>query len=262
MISFMGSRVRLSIVSALLGAGSILCAHAQVFDLERERVQMAELHGFWRFHTGDDPDGKLGWANPNFDDSNWQFLRSDRSWKDQGFKDLAGVIWFRFQVILPANHPPLALFVPELGSSYQVFANEELIWQFGGLPPHEKAYYSGQSPSNTGLEQVMPIPARDTEGKQFLVIAVRAWQWPGWSSVYDPQFQNFRIGNVSLLNEERQLKWDQKSWSLSALNFLFLGYLLAAVAGLGLFLLRSGEREYLWYAVTSLLGAAGNLFGV
>jgi hypothetical protein len=247
---------------ALLFVISTNLAHAQVFDLERDRMQMAELHGFWRFHTGDDPDGKLGWAKPDFDASSWKLLRSDRSWRSQGFNDFSGFIWYRFQVILPASHPPLALFVPELGTSYQVFADGELIWQFGGLPPNEKVYYSGQSPSGPALEQVMPIPARVADGKQFLVIAIRAWQWPGWSSVYDPEFQGLRIGDVSLMNEERQLRWDRKSWSLSAENFLFLCYLLATVAGLGLFLLRPGEREYLWFAVTYLISAAGNFFNV
>jgi hypothetical protein len=237
-------------------------ARAQVFDLERDRVQMANLQGFWHFRTGDDSDGKLGWAKPDFDDSSWKLLRSDRSWRDQGFTDFSGVIWYRFQVILPANHPPLALFVPELGTSYQVLADGELIWQFGGLPPKEKVYFSGQSPSGPALEQVMPIPVRVADGKQSLVIAIRAWQWPGWSSVYDPQFQDLRIGDVSLINEERQLRRDHRSWSFSAENFLLLCYLLATVAGLGLFLLRPGEREYLWFAVSYVITAAGSINNV
>lgn len=77
-------------------------AQAQVFDLERNRVQMAELHGFWRFHTGDDPDGKLGWAKPGFDDSSWKLLRSDRPLAAQGYPDLSGMAWYRFRVMLPA----------------------------------------------------------------------------------------------------------------------------------------------------------------
>jgi serine phosphatase RsbU (regulator of sigma subunit) len=257
-----GRRTIVLLTFALLFGIDRSLAHAQVFDLGRDRVQMAELHGFWRFQIGDDPDGKLGWAKPDFDDSSWKLLHSDRSWRDQGFADLSGVIWYRFRVNLPANHPPLALFVPDLGTSYQVFADGELVGQFGGLPPHEKAFYSGQSPSGPALEQVMPIRARVADGKQFVVIAIRAWQWPGWSSVYDPEFQHFRIGEVSLMNEERQLRRDHRFWSLSAGNFLFFCYLLAAVAGLALFLLRPGEREYLWFALTYLTSAAGSINNV
>jgi hypothetical protein len=150
---------------ALLALISTNLAQAQVFDLERDRVQMAELHGSWRFHTSDDPDGKLGWSKPDFDDSSWRLLRSDRDWRDQGFNDFSGVIWYRFQVILPASHPPLALFVPELGTSYQVFADGELIWQFGGLPPHERVYFSGQSPGGPALDRSCPSRPELRTGK-------------------------------------------------------------------------------------------------
>ncbi len=125
----------------LLLALSILpFARAQVvpgpiFDLEQSRAQMAELKGLLRFHTGDDPDGKLGWARPGFDDSSWKLLRSDQSTADQGYKGLIGFAWYRFQVMLPAHHAPLALNVPDFGESYQLFANGQLIGQFGNPPP-------------------------------------------------------------------------------------------------------------------------------
>jgi hypothetical protein len=79
-------------LAALLLALSILplaqaqAAQGPVFDLEQSRAQMAELKGLLRFHTGDDPDGKLGWANPGFDDSGWKLLRTDQSTADQGYK--------------------------------------------------------------------------------------------------------------------------------------------------------------------------------
>jgi hypothetical protein len=68
-------------------------AQAQVFDLERDRVQMAELHGFWRFQTGDDQDGKLGWADPAFDDSAWKLLRPDQPLAVQGYSGFSGMAW-------------------------------------------------------------------------------------------------------------------------------------------------------------------------
>ena len=134
---------------------------AQVFDLERDHVQMAELHGFWRFHTGDDPDGKLGWSRPGFDDSNWKVLHSDQHVNVQGYPDCSGTAWYRFRVLLPANHPPLALYIPGIGTSYQVFADGHLIGQFGGLPPHERAYLShsgGSTGQNPLLGQVVSVP--------------------------------------------------------------------------------------------------------
>lgn len=57
-------------------------AQGPVFDMEQSRVQMAELNGLFRFHAGDNPDGKLGWAKPGFDNSGWKLLRSNQSTAD------------------------------------------------------------------------------------------------------------------------------------------------------------------------------------
>jgi phosphoserine phosphatase RsbU/P len=111
----------------------------QAFDFESDRINIEELHGYWRFHTDDDPN----WANPGFDDSKWLLLRSDQSWNDQGYKGYSGIAWYRFKLILPAAHPQLALYIPELATSYQVFANGRFIGQFGGLPPHGKDITGG-----------------------------------------------------------------------------------------------------------------------
>lgn len=40
----------------------MLCAQAQVVDFQEERKPVVDIHDLWRFHTGDDPDCKLGWA--------------------------------------------------------------------------------------------------------------------------------------------------------------------------------------------------------
>jgi hypothetical protein len=237
-------------------------AQAQVFDLEHDRVQMAELHGFWRFHTGDDPDGKLGWANPAFDDSSWQLGRSDQPLDVQGCPGYSGMAWYRFQVALPANHPPLALFVPEIGTSNQEFAGGRLIGQFGGLPPHQRVYlwHAGGSASlNPALGQIAPIPADIAKGRGSLVIAIRVWDSPDFASFCAPPgstIDPFRIGDAALISDLRQHRWNYQFWTLSADNALLLVYLLAALAGLGLFLLRPGEGEYLWFAAVELLYAA------
>ena len=240
-------------------------SHAQVFDLERDHVQMAELHGLWHFHTGDDPDGKLGWANPAFDDSSWPLLRSDQPLAVQGYPGYSGMAWYRFRVALPANHPPLALFIPEIGTSYQVFAGGQLIGQIGGLPPHERVYLwhpgssMGQSPA---LGQIFPIPTGIADREGSLVIAIRVWEWPDWASFYNPRFEAFSIGDASLMNDLRQNRWNYEFWSLSSLNVLVIGYFLAALAGLGLFVLRPREGEYLWFVAVELLYAADRVRNV
>lgn len=50
--------------------GLALPARAQVFHMERDRVQMAPLDGLMRFHTGDDSH----WSEPGFDDTAWSLI--------------------------------------------------------------------------------------------------------------------------------------------------------------------------------------------
>src|ERR1019366_9210907 len=143
-------------------------------------------------------------------------------------------------VALPASHPPLALFIPEIGTSYQVFAGGQLIGQFGGLPPHERVYWSpdGWASRTPALGQIMPIPAGIADRKGSLVIAIRVWQWHDWASLYKPMFEAFSIGDASLMDGLGPHRSNYYFWSLSSQNALLLVYLLAALAGLGLFLLR------------------------
>jgi hypothetical protein len=259
----MHSHARSGIAALLLALSVLPLAWAQaalgpVFDMEQSRVQMAELKGLLRFQTGDDPDGKLGWAKPGFDDSSWKLLSPDQSTADQGYKGFSGMAWYRFHVVLPAHHAPLALYVPVIGESYQLFANGRLIGQFGSPPQQERAYQAapnGALYTDTTPGQVIPLPADIAAGSSSVVVAIRFWTWSGFAFFAGPP-PAITIGGASLLNDQFQLKQNHWFWSLSAYNVLLLGNLLAAFAGLGLFLLRRGEREYLWFAAVELLNAA------
>jgi sigma-B regulation protein RsbU (phosphoserine phosphatase) len=262
-------QARSAIVALLLALSVLPLARAQVaqgpaFDLEQSRVPMAELRGLLRFHTGDDPDGKLGWAKPGFDDSSWKLLRPDQSTADQGYKGYSGIAWYRLQVVLPAHHAPLALYVPVIGESYQLFANGRLIGQFGSPPQQERAYQAtpaGALYTDATAGQVIPLPADIADGSGSVTIAIRFWTWPGFEFFAGPP-PTVTIGDARLLNDQLQLKQNHWFWLLSAYNVLLLGNLLAAFAGLGLFLLRRSEREYLWFAAVELLNAALCVFTV
>lgn len=119
---------------------------AQVFDLEQNRVQMAELNGLWRFHTGDDP----RWADPKFDDSSWSLLHSDQSWNQQGYKGYGGYAWYRFKVFIPERHGQLGILIWRMNTTYEIYANGRPIGSPGGMPPHPP-------PSLTDME-VFAIP--------------------------------------------------------------------------------------------------------
>jgi len=246
--------VRSGIVAILLAVGSICFAQAQIVDFQKERQPVVKIHDLWRFHTGDDPDSKLGWAKPGFDDSSWKLLRSDEPWSAQGYPELSGFAWYRFQVILPASQQPMALYIPNLHTSYEVFAGGRLIGQLGGLPPHEKVLHN----YDIGTAHLVALPNDLTSRGGPLTIAIRVWHWPHWPVGLGgggPQGA-IRIGDAELLDEWRTLQIGAEFRVAAAQNILLCGYLLAGLAGLGLFLMRRGEREYLWFAAAELASAA------
>jgi hypothetical protein len=240
----------------LLALLAILLAptlRAQSFDLEQGREQVMDLTGQWHFHTGDDP----AWAQPGFDDSGWKLLRSDEPWSEQGYKGYGGMAWYRFQVFLPAKHPPLALYIPELLTSYQVYANGRTIGQFGGMPPHAKADFP--------LPQLIAIPNAVLTPSQPLTIAIRIWHWPFWATSMGggPQEGDvIQIGTASALDAPRELRSLEKFHDAAAQGLLALIEVLAGLAGITLFLLGPSEREYLWFGAFELLTAASNVIEV
>jgi hypothetical protein len=96
------------------------------FNFDRDREPIISLNGVWRFHPGDDPDGKLGWAKPDFDDSSWPLLRSNTGWGEQGYKGYSGFAWYRFKVLLPNEQRRWAISLPQLLTSYQVFVGGQV----------------------------------------------------------------------------------------------------------------------------------------
>ena len=84
--------------------------------------------------------------------------------------------------------------------------DNDLIRQFGGLPPREKAYLnSNGAPQEPPLGIVIPIPCGVESGTGSLVVAIRVWDWPDWARFNDAKgFQGVSFGDVNLINEKRQ----------------------------------------------------------
>ncbi len=219
----------------LLIVGLALPACAQVFDMERNRVQMAPLDGLMRFHTGDDS----RWSEPGFDDSNWPLISSERTWSEQGYKDYGGYAWYRFKVILPRDHRQLGLYIPRIPTSYQVFADGKLMGSFGGFPPDATVYAIHK--------HVVLLPG---EAGGQVEIAIRVWHWPYWAMYYGGGFTGVpRIGDAETLNDWAMLQDKNSFWELSAQNCSALLCFLYCIAGFALFLMRPNERVYLWYGL-------------
>jgi hypothetical protein len=218
-----------------------LPACAQVFNMEQARVPIAPLDGPMRFHVGDDP----RWSQPGLDDSAWPLISPDRSWTEQGYKDYGGFAWYRFNVILPPDHAQLALYIPPIRTSYQVFANSAPVGSFGGFPPHGTI--------DTAHQQLVLLP--QTQASE-IEIAIRVWHWPHWAMYFGGGLSGApRIGDAVRLKDWMTLEDRNTSWELTAQGYLALLNFLYAIAGSALFLMRRRERLYLYYAL------AGFFFG-
>ena len=215
-----------------------LCA--QTIDLQRDRISLAESHGLWRFHPGDDS----RWADPNFNDSAWPLLRSDSSWSEQGYRGYSGFAWYRFTVLLPPGHDQYAIGIPRLVTSYEVFAGGRQIGSFGGMPPREQTLLC--------TNQVFALPPMPFGGP--LLIAIRVWHWPYWAGVLGGGPAGpLRLGEIGLVQSWRAEEHRHFFWLIASGNTLMLINLLAAITGLVLFWARRTEREYLWFGIYELL---------
>ncbi len=127
------------------------------------------LNGPWKFQVGDAPTdpqtGKPPWAEPGFDDSNWDLIDLTppagsynpamgtsgfvSGWMQHGHPGYSGSAWYRLQIQLQpestSSRTGLALKMPaKFDDAYQVFANGQLIGEFGRFTQVGVEIYSGQ----------------------------------------------------------------------------------------------------------------------
>jgi hypothetical protein len=222
---------------------------AQTVDFSVSREPVAELQGSWRFHVGDPPAGGTSWASSEFDDSSWQLLPFDHSWDVAGYRQTGGDCWYRVKVFVPANHPPLALLIPAIYSSYQVFADGQLVGQVGGLPPHAEVLLRYQD------NLLVPIPSNAIPASGNITLAFRIWHWPRWNTYPGTDDITLKIGDAALLAHSRDLIYRETFWSNASSILICFCYLVASLAGFLIYSLRRAEREYLWFALFEISSA-------
>jgi hypothetical protein len=223
---------------------------AQVYDMEKVREPMILLDGLWRFHPGDDSH----WADPAFDDSQWPLIRADKSWNEQGYAKLSGFAWYRAKLLIPEDQSNLSLTIPQVITSYQIFADGRLIGGFGGMPPHPYP-----------ITQFVPaaayrLPSPPAAHARTLVIAIRVWDWPGWESKLGAGIsEGVRIGASALIQNSVSTSCNTQSLNQASNVFLAILEILAGLAALAFFVLHPTETEYLWFSIVMSLAAGLHL---
>jgi hypothetical protein len=234
---------------------------AQSFDLDRGREAIVSLDGPWRFHPGDSPlpGGRQtpAWAEPGFDDSAWPLLDSGRSWASQGYPDMSGYAWYRFAVRIPAGTRPTSLLLAPIVTSFEIYVDGGLAGGSGDMPPT-------MLPNTHFSHHLFPLTQGGSTTPRTVEVALRVWHSPIWANYVcgGPYLSGHLAGDPQLLSDEqlhhqlaRNIRYvDGYSYSITAA--------LVGFAILCLFLIRSAEREYLWFAVMLLAQAVDNALNV
>jgi phosphoserine phosphatase RsbU/P len=250
--------MRLSLFSALrvllASLSLLLCAtpglHAQTFNLQTGREAVASLDGLWHFHTGDNP----AWADPNFDDSQWPLLRSDKDWSQQGYENYGGFAWYRFTVAVPEGSKDWSIYLGPMETGYQLFVDGRPAGSFG--PILNSLNYAQSS-------RAFELSPAAAAGPRTFHIAIRAWHAPDWADYAPGGFAGSSyFGDSRLIAQraatDRSLQWNGR---VDEYTYAVLGTLVGLVV-LVLFFIRREEREYLWFALLLLANAIDTGLGI
>ncbi len=181
-----------------------------------------------RYHFGDDPDGKLGWASPNFDDSAWPVATGPLIPTPPPASD--GMVWLRYHVSVPPDRSPLAVRLDRdkgACSPGEFWVNGVHVGSQGRFPPQPFA-------TERCVTDVFEIPGGVVTPGGTAVISWRGWISPIWRWMIDftpPVLFPVSIGSRALaLSQESDgraraqlaLQIDVFLWILEALIALVL----------------------------------------
>jgi len=142
--------------------------------------EFKNLSGRWKFSIGDN----MEWANPDYNDSNWESLYVPATWEEQGFHGYDGYAWYRIKVRLSGIPKNSALYL-KLGyidDVDEVFVNGQKIGQTGQFPPHYTTAYNAN--------RSYLIPNSIINGSEEITIAVRVFDEGGEGGIVN--------GNISI----------------------------------------------------------------
>lgn len=104
-----------------------------------------------RFQTGDNS----AWLKPDFDDSGWKTINTDRHWEKQGI-DYNGYAWYRFHVNIPSSFrdksvlkDTLVVYLGYIDDCDESFLNGRPIGKTGTIPSENITYQSAYSTERT-----------------------------------------------------------------------------------------------------------------
>ncbi|MFI5157234.1 MAG: sialate O-acetylesterase [Sphingobacteriales bacterium] len=113
--------------------------------------------------------GKLLWAEPDFNDSEWQKMTLPTYWEQAGVPDYDGTMWFRKKISVPA-----------------AWAGKDLKLNIGGIDDYDVSYFNGAQVGHTELfvsKRTYTIPGKLVKAGEN-TIAIRVFDNGGLGGIY------------------------------------------------------------------------------
>lgn len=152
-----------------------------------------------RFKTGDNFD----WANPLFNDADWNSRRLGTSWKDTVTKENI-YVWFRIKTVIPSEMKTqaekengLLLHLGKIDDADQTFFNGRLIGQSGSFPPDFKTKWQE--------DRVYKIPVNEVLWDKENVISVRVFSPDSWVGMYQGPYKYGPIQWSDFISAEQSI---------------------------------------------------------
>jgi serine phosphatase RsbU (regulator of sigma subunit) len=197
--------------------------------------------GKWKYHTGDD----TTWAEKNYDDSDWGYLRNDFNMDSIKTGTWKGIGWFRkeFRIDSTMFNKQVALIVKQYGAS-EFYLNGKLVKRFGKISEDttKEEYYNPQG--------IPFIAVLDTSTTQALAVRYANHKANTFYERYK-SFGNEQGFTLSFINNNPAILDKVDSTSLSAILSTSICAIALAFALLHIliYFFYSREKENLYYAL-------------
>jgi sialate O-acetylesterase len=175
--------------------------------------KIASLSGSWKFSIGDDNE----WANPSFDDSDWDQISVPGQWENQGYNDYNGYAWYRKSFTIkevPANSQ-IYLLLGRIDDVDEVYLNGVKVGKCGKFPPTYVTAYD--------RERKYIIPAESLKENTQNIISVKVYDSYGEGGIIDGRVGMFIDTDNDLLDLNLSGKWkfhtgNDRNWRTPGMN--------------------------------------------
>lgn len=167
----------------------LICCASWQDGIEKTRLN---LNTEWKFIQGDKPE----YALPEYDDSGWKLIKTDKIWENYGYDPYDGYAWYRLKIRIPSSlkekaflKDSLRIYLGKINNFDQTFLNGKIIGINGvNLPANTKIdttfinnpvnFYDKKRPYTLSIND--PRIIWDKEN----VIAVRVYDQGGQGGMY------------------------------------------------------------------------------